>query len=273
MNSSCWRVRGAGFLAWLVFFVVPAGVYAQPGPKTQKPREVSVKLGPYLEAVAVDFRQWKPGTPRWMGVGELDKPFDSYSPWKLDGQSELRSVFSGSREGEGSSVQPLLKLPGASAPTVPGSKFTMRVIKPRATNARFVEVVVLFRNKEPKPLTFTTISQAGQGIGMELVLPDKTQRTPVDFLLPGTIPARKIRAFEQSGLTVTSSLSIAEGGRLGFELDHDEDTCALLLFEVPNDVGPFRLAIKGDKVLDLGNPKEARAATEQRVLPAPAKGG
>jgi hypothetical protein len=115
-----------------------------------------------------------------------------------------------------------------------GSSFSraVKLLEPPA--GKFVEVLVALKNTGITKATLTFSWDTPPYLDIPLRLPDGALHHPADFLFPdldgGTI--RDLERLQKEGLTAVSSFELLKDGWIGVELEPDEHTWVLLLYDV-----------------------------------------
>jgi hypothetical protein len=203
--------------------------------ETEKPKETNkIKLSPGITAEAVSARAWE------VYDGRQPEIKDSI-PWQCDiGQLVANTYNSGSQ----------ILISGQQQISSGNKSFTIKIeaystyekgvaIKPQG---RFLEIQLLLTNAGKTAESFCLQNDAASGMQARLTLPDKKIISPRGFLFP------KLGLYD---LSWAASLS----GKIWVQLESQQKTWVLLLFDVPAESKEVELQVLNAKPLKITIPE------------------
>lgn len=113
------------------------------------------------------------------------------------------------------------------------ANFGQTVAKPEMPEGRYVEILVVFENTGDKPVRVPLSSESGS-LDVRLALRNKDVLSPADFLPPFTNwgDPSELKRLHKKGLTIANDFV----GRIEVQLNGNEKTWLILLFDVPDHI-------------------------------------
>ena len=200
-----------------------------------------LRINPSVAMQVAGVRSWLPPSQQWTLLDGIAGR--SFNCWKLDDlHLASRSGLMMISEGVGERIKTVKT----------GSALERKVVKALQPKGKFVEVLLIFTNTSREPIE-ENFSEPNGILDIRIVLPDRQKVLPTDFQFPG-VAGSGLANFEElhkKGLTVVSELTLATGAKLGIDLDPNDSTYALLLFDVPKETTAANIQVKATEALKL----------------------